>query len=509
MSSPPRSRARLILSAALLMAVSPVGRAQAGSFGAPTGDQPVGYQVRWIADSSRSWAVPDSSGVLRPGPRFVRVHLWYPATPGTGKRMTFRTYMEPRIGPGVPRQLAEAIHANDLGTPSYSFRGIYRGDQAAFERAMSTPMAARHEASPARGNHPVVIYSVGQNDFTQDALSLGEFLASHGYIVATVPHLGTSARRTLLFVHDPPSYETQLRDLEVALGQARRMAGADLRRILAIGHSYGGIYALLLAMRDSGIRGVIGLDPTYVAQRAPYEYVLRRFAFYDPDFARPIATLRREGQTDRSLIDSLPHSDRLEIAYPGLTHGDFTTMPFLRRDLPESLQFAGESTVRSPQQGAQGAAAVFDQVLACAERILSAGRLDTSAVVAASRRNARFTAATRAPTHEELYWIYRARGLRAAMDSARVAQDRGGSALYSETRTITIAKELGYANREGESLDLFRLAGSLFPASASVQLQAAQALEQAGAKQEARAFFQNVLRLDPGNVAAKASLAKD
>jgi dienelactone hydrolase len=425
--------------------------------------------------------------------------------------MTFRNYMEPLVAPGVPGPLADAIHGNDLGSPSYSFRGIYRDDSAAFERAMKTRVAARGAATPAPGHFPIVIYSVGQNDFSQDATCMAEWLASNGYVVASVPHLGTSPRRALLFVHDPASYETQLRDLEVALEEARKLKNADASQLLAMGHSYGGIYALLLAMRSNSIRGVIGLDPTYVAQRAGYEYDLRKFPYFDSDLRVPVVTLRRaSGSVDHDILNSLLHSERLEIEYPGLMHGDFTTVAFVRRDLPAAFQLEEETKVRSPQAAAVGANAVFHQVLTVAKAILAGRRLDGAVLPeTATKRTFTYTPPISAPTHEELYWIYKRKGLDGAQAAVKAARTQAPpSGGFSDAKMLTIAKELGYSGKDSESLDMFRLTAFMFPDSSATQLAAARALMDAGLNAEARPILQNVLRLEPNNSSALDLLAK-
>jgi dienelactone hydrolase len=471
----------------------------------------VGYRVQWSTDITRSWQVVDSAGRLEPCPRAVRVSLWFPAKAGSGAAMTFGDYMDPPVPAQVPRQLARAIHENDLGSPTYSFRGIYQNDTSAFGPAMKTRVAARRSATPAPGRYPVVVYSIGQNDFSQDAVCMAEWLASNGYIVASVPHLGTSPRRTLLFVHDPLSYETQLRDLEIALGEALKLPSADRKRILAMGHSYGGIYALLLAMRTKSVRGVIGLDPTYIAQRAGYEYDLRKFPYFDPDLHVPLVTLRRgSGSVSRDLMNSLVHAERLEIEYPDLMHGDFTTVAFVRRDLPPAFQLEEEIKVRSPQVAAAGASAVFQQVRALIPAIFSGRQLDGEVLESKGvKQSVSYVPAIATPTTEELYWIYKQRGASAVRETVAASRAQApGVSVFSLPRMLTIARELGYSNKDGESLDMFRLTADAFPDSSSAQLAAAEALIDAGLKAEARPLVQRVLQLDPKNQSALALLAK-
>jgi hypothetical protein len=278
-----------------------------------------------------------------------------------------------------------------------------------------------------------------------------------------------------------------------------------------MGHSYGGIYALLLAMRSNSIRGVIGLDPTYAAQRAGYEYDLRRFPYFDPDLRAPVVTLRRSSNSvSHDLLNSLLHSERLEIEYPGLMHGDFTTMAFVRRDLPAALQLKEETEVRSPQAAAAGAVVVFHQVLRAAEAILAGRRLEEVVLPATdTKRTFTYAPPIAAPTTEELYWIYKRKGLdgvRAAVEAARALAPPSGG--FSDSRMLTIARELGYGGKDAESLDMFRLATFAFPESSSTQLAAASALLEAGLKAEAKPMLENVLRLEPRNASALDLLRK-
>ena len=119
-----------------------------------------------------------------------------------------------------------------------------------------------------------------------------------------------------------------------------------------------------------------------------------------------------------------------------------------------------------------------------------------------------YTAALSAPSHEEIYWIYKSKGLQGAESAVKAAEKSSNGAVFQESRIITIAKELGYSNKEQESLDMFRLTAFAFPDSTTAQLAAGEALLDAGLKDEARPIFNRVLQLDPGNKAAKDSLGK-
>jgi tetratricopeptide (TPR) repeat protein len=164
--------------------------------------------------------------------------------------------------------------------------------------------------------------------------------------------------------------------------------------------------------------------------------------------------------------------------------------------------------VRSPQKAAEEATGAFQQVLTSLEGILSGKKLDTGVLTGQPiRQSVSYTAAVAAPSEEELYWIYKSNGLPAA-ENAVTAAKSGARNVFDESLIITIAKELGYSNKPQESLDMFRLAAYAFPKSITAQLAAADALGDAGLKSEAMGMYQNVLRLDPNNQAAKEALHK-
>jgi dienelactone hydrolase len=488
----------------LVLTLSSFMRAEAGAFGAPIGTLPVGYRMEWVADPTRSWAVPDQEGHLHPGPRWIRVSLWYPAAAGTGKPMRFGEYLNPPTSTIAPKQIQDAVYENDM-----TLKRIYRADETRFQQAMNTPVRARSWADPANGHFPVIVHSVGQNDWSQDAVLMAEYLASQGFIVVSVPHLGTSQRRSLLFVHDPYSYETQLRDMEVALTKALKLTSADSSKLAATGHSYGGIYAMLFAMRDANVKAVVGLDPTYIAKRAPYEYDLRKFPFFDVNLRVPVVTLHREeGETDRALLDSLLRAPKLEIIYPQLMHGDFASGAFLERDLPDSMLRPDELKYRKAQVAAEGAEEVFKQVAATLKGIFSGQAVETTTVTDPRiKQKVTVSAAINAPTEEEIYWIYKKQGMNAAKKSIEEARRRSPNVLQ-ESAFTTISKELGYSGKDDESHDVLLLTAFTFPNSVNAQLAAGSAMEDGGNKPEARKYYERALELDPGNQNAKESLAK-
>ena len=98
-------------------------------------------------------------------------------------------------------------------------------DAAEFDALMATPTAAIKDAQPADGPFPMLVFAqgFGQDPSSQNILS--EYLASHGYVVATVPQIGRSVSDDRL-AFDLADLLIQQRDLGFALAH---LAGLDPR----------------------------------------------------------------------------------------------------------------------------------------------------------------------------------------------------------------------------------------------------------------------------------------
>jgi tetratricopeptide (TPR) repeat protein len=179
---------------------------------------------------------------------------------------------------------------------------------------------------------------MGQNDYNQENVVLCEALASHGYIVATVPDLGPLPRRSQLLVSDPASYEAQIRDLEFALAEVLRLPSADASKIAAIGHSMGGIYVLLLAMRDDRIGAIVGLDASYMDALPRFYFKFEDAWYFDVSrISAPLLSLyRKDDDPDvtMAMLDQLRYSDRTLMAIPKVIHTDFNSYPMITAENP-------------------------------------------------------------------------------------------------------------------------------------------------------------------------------
>jgi dienelactone hydrolase len=278
-------------------------------------------------------APPPIWGLLKSGPYNVgftvagegnAVAVWYP-TSGGGAAMT----------------LADYYSANDRR----DYAGFLKGagiSTTVVEAMFGAAMAARRGAAPRAGRFPVILVGQGNAHGAPDQAVLAEYLASHGYVVASTPSPMSHTPMTSE-AEVGPFADRQARELQGALTVLGGWPSADVARVGTVGHSFGARAALLLAMRDPRVRAVVSLDggigtatavtsfrqaPSFEVTRAVapiLHYYERLDAFMAPDF---------------TLLKSLPAAVTL-VPVEDLHHVHFTTLGFVAAMIPEIAAATG------------------------------------------------------------------------------------------------------------------------------------------------------------------------
>ena len=286
------------------------------------GNYDVGFKRIWKIDKSRVW--PRSScldslqgNVNRP----IRIDVWYPANKNNNEEMLFKEY----VYPNTESQDYKDINFLTQRWDVYSYKGLTE-DSLKFEKLMNTKIPVFKNAEPVDKKFPLIVYSAGWFNRSPDNTILAEYLASHGFIVATIPQLNPGLW-TWKFASDFRSVENQTRDLEFAIGTLIYEPNVDRTKIAAMGYSTGGDVALLLQGRNELIDCVVGMDASWSLD--PDNDVIIS-PFYNSNYNTvPILVLRRktEGGAYNKVLDSLKKSQRFVIDIDGADHGSFSDDP--------------------------------------------------------------------------------------------------------------------------------------------------------------------------------------
>lgn len=289
-----------------------------------------GLKTMFRHDSSRTWKVTRAyDGTFSPDldGRPIQINVWYPAKPiNSGKRMTFDDY----VNQAAPDQFSE-------------FNGIMRqrnrddaGSSVSRDHIpdlQKMEMFARRDVEPAAGRFPVVLYFGGLNAPINSNVVLAEYLASHGYVFASISLLGPSNEQTFQS-RIPGDFEASVRDMEFAWSVLHEEEYVDGSKVAVAGHSVGAIEAVILGLRNSNVSVVVGLDGTYGF--AGLSGVLIRSYGYDPNKMRAAFVDLRRAQgaqgnepLDLSAVESFRHADRKFITIDRMHHSDFTSFAMI------------------------------------------------------------------------------------------------------------------------------------------------------------------------------------
>jgi pimeloyl-ACP methyl ester carboxylesterase len=214
---------------------------------------------------------------------------------------------------------------NDLLASRYV--NILRGVRAELseQRILAVPVPTVRNAIPASGTFPLVMYSPGGGASLPDNGVLAAYLASHGYIVGSLPQLTSVDSR--LQRNYQTEVEAHARDIEFAVGALQSLPSLDRRRLAVTGFSRGGLVALRVAARNPNVDAVVGLDPSY-AYATSFERVTGSSAIDVYAFRIPVLTLLRDNSAAGAapwgfVLDSLRYADRYIARVRALEHNDF------------------------------------------------------------------------------------------------------------------------------------------------------------------------------------------
>lgn len=286
------------------------------------GNYDVGFRRIFKIDRSRVWPRSpylDSleGNVNRP----IRIDVWYPANKNNSEEMLFEEY----VYPNTESQEYKDINFLTQRWDVYSYKGLAE-DSLKFEKLMHTKIPVFKDAKPVNKKFPLVVYSAGWFNRSPDNTILAEYLASHGFIVATIPQLNPGLW-TYKFASDFRSVENQTRDLEFAIGTLILEPNVDRTQIAAMGYSTGGDVALLLQGRNELIDCVVGMDASWSLDS---DNDVINSPFFNTNYNKvPVLVLRRKtdsGQYNK-VLDSLKKAQRYVIEIDGADHGSFSDDP--------------------------------------------------------------------------------------------------------------------------------------------------------------------------------------
>jgi len=362
---------------------------------------------------------------------------------------------------------------------------------------------------PAGGRFPLVLYFAGLDEQINSNVILAEYLASHGYIVASVSLLGPTDEQTFQS-RTSEDLDASVRDLEFAWSVLTENSNVDRAKLAVMGHSVGGIEAALFAMRNANVSAVIALDGTYgfpglssvLTQSYGYAPEKMRAAFLD---LRRAQGAQGDEPLDFTTVESFRHSDRTFITIQKMHHSDFTSFAMVGE------QFHTPITAKYPLNGwnRKSAKAGHQQMCRITEGFLNAKlRVDANAVTALTAAVEQATggvlrhedAIPLPPSPLESAALVKEKSLADAKALfSEICGDQGPAACIDGNRFNTWGYNLLGQNRPNDGLAIFELAAWAHPTSANAQDSLADGYLAVGDKESAKKAVRRAIELAPGD----------
>ncbi len=299
------------------------------------GPHAVGFRVLVRFDHTRTFGPPSArSGKFDNGDhaRPLQLSVWYPAQRSdTTGRMSYEEYV------GWIGQIGKRCQPNDetraAGKEEFFRYFIAKGvRKEKLEQLMRMTTAAELDAGAERGVFPLIVFAPGIGESPVMHTILCEYLASHGYVVASLPSMGWESREMLF---TGACVETQARDLEAVIALMREQPNVDMERIGIVGFSLGSCASLVVSMRDDDILAAVSLDGSIGFKDRIA--LMKMSPFFDPSAVRiPLlhVNIRGNKRNDMSILDSMKYSLRYTVGIRGIGHVNFTSLGMIAGIVP-------------------------------------------------------------------------------------------------------------------------------------------------------------------------------
>jgi tetratricopeptide (TPR) repeat protein len=481
----------------------------------PAGPFAPGFRLIEASDPGRSYPA-DTAGSMKARP--LRVYLWYPADRSGRQEMKLEDYVRLAAEDFKPAAGAPSGGGSPAPKLPVPLAKGYKPDK--MKSLLASPTAAFLDAKPAAGKFPLLL--LGQGLFYESPAAhfiLCEFLAGHGYIVATCPLLGTQYRLVNINIED---LETEIRDMESVLAAALTLPGVDPAKLGIIGYDLGGMAGLVLAMRNPAVQCFLSMDAG-ILDKHPSGLPLSHPQYREERFRIPWMHLTQaraiRPAKDREAAPSLYERKAFGPSYlvhvPTTNHGQFSSYMALGPTEAAGRAYWGsiESDPRPTYEEFCGfSLAFFDRYLKqdgrTLETRLQAGRGDGSADKGWKIEYK--PGLDPPPSEAQLVDLIIEKGIRAGgPEIERARTEHPDRALIQESVLDWLGYHfLNWWGREEEAIGVFELNASLYPASWNAHDSLGEALLANGRTDEAVRSYRKSLELNPDNANGRAVLAR-
>ncbi len=476
------------------------------------GEHAVGFQVMFRQDPSRPYKPKrDYQGNPIAGNRSrpIQINIWYPASSSSNAtQVTFQDYLyltstEETGSEATAQQKQSTIAA-------FKNRWVNQASDENISKALATKTMAWRDAAPSKTRFPLVLIapSTGLSSPVGNAI-LSEYLASHGYVVASSPGVGLTARQ-LSF--DALGTITQMQDMQFIIANLRSFPAVDPDKLAMIGFSFGGLAGSLLAMYNGDVDAFVTLENA-AANKFGYS-VLFQNPLYEPSRLR-VPVLHFTSQevndaTDDAFLRAIKYAPLTQIKLKGMTPVDFSSFSMITPMIP---------VPPSPEREAPVDNRIGYETICRYTAIFLDANVKKDPKAQASLKEKpepadRVLLEMRAglklpPSEEEFVKLLREKGLAAAAAIQQETRSKDPDyEIYDPITLVDIGRELSEQKKTKEAIELLTFNAEVYPDVWETYELMGTIYMNEGKKELAIEHFEKVLEYDPANQNAAEMLKK-
>ncbi len=298
--------------------------------GIQSGPHAVGFKEQGKYDDSRTF------GELPQRP--IQMAMWYPATPNTGDNpMIIEDYfqLEFREVDFTKTTITDSMKSSMLNR-------LIRHDAEPFklEQLLNSKTKAVVNSKPTDGKFPMILFVQGGGRPARSAFLLSEYLASHGFVVVTMPHIGSETQR-------PDSgmkrYLTQVADMEYVISEMETLPFVDSEHLFLFSFSTAAESLFIYQSKTKKAKAIVTLDGTPNMQLMD-ELV----GFNQNEIDVPLLFIKSNhgakmtlevAKADNELEPLFSRSERTSIRMMKMNHPDLLSIGLMEAYVPKLTRF--------------------------------------------------------------------------------------------------------------------------------------------------------------------------
>lgn len=295
-----------------------------------------GYRRILVIDSGRmykSGTVPGNDLHYRP----LEIDIWYPASTKRKDSLLSYGYFLNLLEERSNRFQNDTVYKTlSSSLEQYICANLQIGDTTKLTGFKTNSFL---NAVPIQEKFPLIIYMAAFNGMSYENINLFESLAQNGYIVACITSVGRY----------PGNMGTNMADLieqvddgSFAISILKKEITIDSTKIGALGYSWGGLAALVLAINNPAVKVLLSFDGSEfhyygddLDEDRGFDELIHSSYFNQKKPAVPYAYLESGFKQNDRDVDSIfnpllqGRGDRYYIRFPKAVHEDFSCLPSL------------------------------------------------------------------------------------------------------------------------------------------------------------------------------------